>query len=655
MRNSFLFFPKLAIDNMKKNSKIYLPYLLTGIISGTIYYILRSISLNPEFRDSFGGGAIHGMLQMGADVSAFFIILFLFYTNGFLMKQRKKEFAIFHILGMDKGHIARTLAIEALYTFFISVFGGIILGIALDKLNFLILAKLVHVDATLGFFLAPSAIVHVIVLFMIAYFLIFLKSVWSLYRLNPAELLQESKAGEKEPKVKWFWSIAGVLILGMGYVIALRAEHPLMAIPSFFIASVLVIVGTFLLFTTGSITFLNILRKNKKFYYKTNHFISVSGLIYRMKQNALGLASICILSTMVLVMISSTGSLMVGIEDMIKERYPNDFNFSISETKPEKQQQFLEQLHNLQKEQAVTVTDEIQYRYLGFPVAQKEAGFEADDNYLEQSVLFLIPLSDYNKATGDEKTLHNRELLLHTKRMEWNHPSIKILGEEFSIKEHIRQFPQNGFASSNVLDMLFLVCSDTDFEFLNKLQKEAYPSYGYQPSCYYEFDTSSSMEKQNKFRLLLYSFMEEYDFAFENQEFERKSVYGLFGGMFFIGVYLGLLFTIATVLIIYYKQISEGYEDRERFLILQKVGMSQEEVKKAIHSQVLIVFFLPLLFAAMHIAVAFPILKKLLLALGFIQASHFATIIVMSFLMFSLLYIMVYGITAKTYYKIVRR
>ncbi len=655
MRNSFFFYPKLAASNLKKNSKTYVPYLISGIFCAAVYYILRSLALNPSIREGFGGGAIHSILQMGGDVSAIFIIVLLFYTSSFLMKQRKKEFALLNTLGMGKHHIARMLAFEALYSFLITVSGGLVLGLALDKVSFLVISKFLHNDVTLGFFIAPPAIVHVLLLYVILNVLIFVKTVWTLHVLNPAELLREGKAGEKEPKAKWVLAVLGVLALGGGYGIALTAENPLKAIPAFFVAVLLVILGTFLLFTAGSIALLKLLRKNKKYYYKTNHFVSVSGLMYRMKQNAVGLASICILSTMVLVMISSTGSLMLGLEDMLQERYPNDFNCEISEADPERQEELISKLHELQEGEKLPVEKEISYHYLNFAAAKKGDEFVADTDYMTQSLLMLVPIQDYNRATGECKTLQDGELLVRTKRLEWNAPTVDILGNSYRVKEHISVYPDNGDAASNIADCLYLVCTESDFEKLYDLQKDAYGPMASEYKFYYGFNTSANDEAQNNFRPVIRPLFDDYAFTCESRLAERASFTGLFGGLFFIGIFLGLLFTMATVLIVYYKQISEGYEDKERFHILQKVGMSEQEVKKTIHSQVLTVFFLPLLFAGLHLSVAFPILNTLLKSLGLMKTSLFFGASLVSYLVFAAFYVAVYFITARTYYRIVKR
>ena len=655
MRNSFLFYPKLATSNIKKNSKTYGPYMVACIVTATIYYLLRSISLNPSLTEVYIGSALHAIMQLGADVSFFFIIIFLFYTNSFLLKQRQKEFAIFNTLGMDKKHISVILAFETLYTLIITVVGGLFFGILLDKLAFLTITKVIHLDTTIHFSISYQAIRHVIFLFGLAFTLIYIKYNWSLHILNPMELLRESKAGEKEPKAKWAVAILGIISLLSGYGIALHYKNPVKAIPAFFIAAILVTIGTFLIFTAGSITLLKILKRNKKFYYKTSHFISVSGLMFRMKQNAKGLASICILSTAVLVMLTSTGSLMRGMKDNLINRYPYSFNFNIGEQSYERTDELIEKVHDLQEQENIPVSKEIKYKYLSIPAVQKNDEFIADMNFTEQSVLMFVPLSDYNKFIGENLELSDGEVLIHTKRLDWTYPKINILGKNFSVKDHIKKYPENGGAISTIWDYLYIVCTDNDFENINILQKDLYGNYCSEPSFFYGFETTASDDDQNEFRPYIRELFNDYNFTCESRVAEEASYTGLFGGLFFVGIFLGLLFIIATILIIYYKQISEGYEDKNRYDILQKVGMSQKEVKKSINSQILIVFFLPLIFSGLHLTVAFPIMKTMLAILGLAQTNIFIVVSIISYLVFSAFYIAIYMFTSRTYYKIVKR
>ena len=326
------FFSKLAASNIKKNGKAYIPYILSCVMTVALFYIVKSLSYNPGLKNMVGSSTMMTMMSMCSVIIALFAIVFLFYTNSFLMKRRKKEFGVFNILGMEKSHIAKTMAWENFYVTLISIVGGLVIGLALDKAMFLLIAQVLNEEITLGFFISDKAIISTIVMFCIIFLLILLNSIRQIHTANPIELVTAGNAGEREPKTKWVLAILGLLSLGAGYYIALTIENPLTALVYFFFAVILVIIGTYMLFTAGSIALLKILRKNKKYYYKTKHFTSISGMIYRMKQNAVGLANICILSTAVLVMVSSTSSLMLGLQDVIATRYPNDFVVYSNET-----------------------------------------------------------------------------------------------------------------------------------------------------------------------------------------------------------------------------------------------------------------------------------------------------------------------------------
>lgn len=656
MRNSFSFFPKLALNNIKKNNKAYLPYLLACVGTATVYYIIHSLSVNPGLEEILGGGALTSVLQMGGSVAAVFACIFLFYTNRFLMKQRKPEFGVFNMLGMEKKHIAKTIAFETLYTYFITVSGGIILGIALDKLTFLIISKMFHEKITLGFFISPKVILSVIVLFALIFFAIYCKSVLEIKLSSPIELLHESSVGEKEPKANWLIALLGVITLGAGYVLALIPNTPWMALGQFFFAVILVIIGTYLLFTAGSIVLLKILKHNKNFYYTTNHFISVSNMVYRMKQNAMGLASICILSTMVLVMISSTGSLMLGLKDMENIRYPYDYNFywedyevDVSEVK--------ENIAKVVKENNIPVKEEVEYHYFENYTKRSEDDFIPQKEFVGGSILVMMPLSDYNAAMNEQKILGDTEVFLHTERIPYEYPTLNLWGTQYTIKEQLSDYPPNGRVAANIDDAYYLVIPDKQ---MDKIQQEFSKIVNQVPQkrvCY-GFNTSLTHDEQIQYDAVLREAAQakKYDtMVLESKAEKWKSSIALFGGMFFIGIILGLLFIMATVLIIYYKQISEGMEDRKRYDIMQKVGLSLQEVKSTIRSQILIVFFLPPLVAGIHICVAFPIINRMLGMFGLLNTKLFALATIGCFAIFLMFYVLVYLFTAKVYYRIVRR
>lgn len=610
-----------------------------------------------------GSNTMMTMMSMCSVMIALFAIIFLFYTNSFLVKRRKKEFGVFNILGMEKSHIAKTMAWENFYVTLISIAGGLVIGIALDKAMFLLIAQVLNEEISLGFFISDKAIISTVVMFCIIFLLILLNSIRQIQTANPIELLTAGNAGEREPKTKWILTILGLLSLGTGYYIALAIKNPITALVYFFFAVILVIIGTYMLFTAGSIALLKILRKNKKYYYKTKHFTSISGMIYRMKQNAVGLANICILSTAVLVMVSSTSSLMLGMQDVIATRYPDDFIVYSNETSEERAYESFDAIRELQEEQNLNVTSEREYRYLVFPAFINGDTFEVtrDANFSSLgnlNNLIFVSLSDYNRVMGTDKTLAEDEILVYSDRLQFNYPTLKIFDREYSVKEKIDEFIGNGLIVAVAANTQFIVLPDgTDIDELYALQKEALSDGASEIQYYYGFNSDADEETQRAFyRTLLEDYVGHgYEGTIESKADSRSEFVGLYGGFFFIGIFLGILFIMATVLIIYYKQISEGYDDKQRYEIMQKVGMTHQEIKNSIHSQVLTVFFLPLIVAGIHIAVAFPIITKLLALLNLLNVQLFLTCTVVCYVVFAVMYLLIYLLTARTYYKIVSK
>ena len=657
------FFPKLAASNIKKNGKAYIPYILSCVMTVAMFYIVKSLSYNPGLKNMVGSNTMMTMMSMCSVMIALFAIIFLFYTNSFLVKRRKKEFGVFNILGMEKSHIAKTMAWENFYVTLISIAGGLVIGIALDKAMFLLIAQVLNEEISLGFFISDKAIISTVVMFCIIFLLILLNSIRQIQTANPIELLTAGNAGEREPKTKWVLTILGLLSLGTGYYIALAIKNPLTALVYFFFAVILVIIGTYMLFTAGSIALLKILRKNKKYYYKTKHFTSISGMIYRMKQNAVGLANICILSTAVLVMVSSTSSLMLGMQDVIATRYPDDFIVYSNETSEERAYESFDAIRELQEEQNLNVTSEREYRYLVFPAFINGDTFEVtcDANFSSMgnlNNLIFVSLSDYNRVMGTDKTLAEDEILIYSDRLQFDYPTLKIFDREYSVKEKIDEFIGNGLIVAVAANTQFIVLPDgTDIDELYALQKEALSDGASEIQYYYGFNSDADEETQRAFyRTLLEDYVGHgYEGTIESKADSRSEFVGLYGGFFFIGIFLGILFIMATVLIIYYKQISEGYDDKQRYEIMQKVGMTHQEIKNSIHSQVLTVFFLPLIVAGIHIAVAFPIITKLLALLNLLNVQLFLTCTVVCYVVFAVMYLLIYLLTARTYYKIVSK
>lgn len=657
------FFPRLARSNIQKNGKTYFPYMLTGILTVAMFYMVKSLSQNPGLEQMVGATTLAYTLYLGSWLIGLFALIFLFYTNSFLVKRRKREFAIFHILGMEKRHLARTLAWETLYMAAVSLGGGLAAGMALDKLMYLAIVQMIDGTVTLGFFISRRALTATVLLFAVIFLLIYLNTVRQIHMASPVELLRESQAGDREPKTRWLSAILGLLCVGAGYYLAITTRNPMTSMLLFFVAVVLVVVGTYLLFSAGMVALLKLLRRNKRYYYHPRHFVSVSGLLYRMRRNAVGLANICVLSTMVLVMISATSSLMLGREDIIHSRYPNSFALYVDGADQAEGEALAEQVRQVQRQQNLTVTGENRYAYLAFATVQM------GDTFLvtrETSVAFLdsvanlvfVSLDDFNREMGTEWTLEEGEILLYANRQSYDYPKLQVMDQSYTVKAQLDSFLGNGIVAANAANSYFLVVRDwQEVLTVYEQQKAALGEIASQYRYYYGFDTDAGEEQQTAFYQTLVNWQAENGIqgSAESAVDARTSFMGVYGGFFFLGLFLGVLFLAATVLIIYYKQITEGYEDQARFDILQKVGMSRREVKRSIQSQVLLVFFLPLALAGIHTAAALPMVMRMLALLNLTNQRLYVACSAVCFLVFGFFYILVYRFTARTYYRIVRR
>ncbi len=661
MRNSL--FRKLAADNIIRNEKSYVPYIVTCIVTVAIFYIVKSLSLNPSLEKMVGADTINYIMQLGSIITAFFALAFLLYANSFLVKRRKKEFAIFNILGMGKQHIAKTLAWELLYIFLMSVAVGLVLGIALDKVMFLLILKTIGGTITLGFFISLQAIVMTIILFVFVFLVVYMYSVRQIHNSNPIELMRDGSAGEKEPKTNWLFAILGVVSIGSGYWISISMDKPISkAVPYLFVAVLFVIIGTYMFFTASSIALLKTLRKWKNYYYNTKHFISVSNLIYRMRQNAIGLANICILSTMVLVMVSSTSSLIFGMDDIIQKQYPNDFDIYSDEADWRRSEESFDYIHQLQKEQNLSVTSETYYTYLIISAVNEKdcfdpIPFDTISGESNEVNFIFVSLDDYNASMGTNRVLKENEIMIYSNCKDFDNTVIRIFDKEYSVTEKLEQPLGNRIVSESEAYSCMVIVPDTEeINSLYMLQKKELGDLASNICYFYGFNSDANEVEQSHFyNSLMDGFTEkEYQGVVESKADAKSEQIGTYGGFFFIGIFLGTLFLMATVLIIYYKQISEGYDDKERFSVMQKIGMSKQEVKISIRSQVQTVFFLPLLSAGIHVAAAFPMISRILLRLNLDNTGLYLICTIVSFLIFSVIYIFVYYLTAKTYYKIMK-
>jgi len=586
----------------------------------------------------------------------FFSYIFVLHQQ-FLIKRRKKEFGLFNILGMEKKHIARLMFFETLFIGFISLAAGILAGILLSKLMILLLFKIIAFKVTFGFEIPISAIVATVALFCGIFLLNLIYNICQVHLSKPIELLKGGNVGEKEPKTKWIMASIGAICLGIGYYIALTTESPLTALNIFFVAVILVMIGTYCLFTAGSIAVLKMLRKNKKYYYKLQHFISVSGMIYRMKQNAVGLANICILSTAVIIVLSTTISLYVGVEEVLRTRYPKDIAVNVDNIS-DKLADKLDAAIEDQIAKAGTVKKEaISYRYMSLAAIQNGTSFTAagPDNYSynKLTIVYFIPLAEYNKMENKFLSLSNGEALLYVLKGDVYGDTVNFKDFKLSIKERLASFKVVELTPTLLYNCYYIVVDDinTIKQVMNSLEVNAMDELSY----YYGFDVDGDSNVQINLVKSLRNAIKNIGVNgyVDGPEIERESFYSLYGGLFFLGLFLGLLFIMATVLIIYYKQIVEGYNDKERFEIMQKVGMSHSEIKRSIHSQVLTVFFLPLVAAVIHIAFAFKVITKLLLVFYLTNIPLFALCTAITILVFAIFYIIVYLMTARVYYRIV--
>ena len=672
---------KLAVTNLKNNGKSYVPYILASAFSVMMYYIMDNLYRNRSLVEK--GSPLAIMLSYADAVLLIFSVIFLFYINSFLIKRRKKELGIYNILGMGKGHLGKMLFLESVITTVTSIIGGILAGILLGKLVYLVLLKILHLKRDIVYMISPVSIGITAAIFGGIFFVMFLYNLVQMKLSNPIELLRGGNTGEREPKTKWLMTIIGIACLAGGYYISLTTKEPLQALGQFFIAVLLVVVGTYALFMAGSITLLKILRRKKSYYYKTRHFTAVSGMIYRMKQNAVGLANICILSTMVLVMVSMTVSLYGGMNDVITTRFPYEAQITSSGISQKEEEQIEEIIKNMTKKNHTVPTSQIRFHIGRFTTVYNNktkkfdmmaAGDYANSNAVD---LVMIPLSDYNQTEGKNVNLKENEVLLYHRNHNRNdNRSHKKSDTDTQKDKKVIQLNSRSYKVVDELDRLAIAKADTtsfidgwyvvvkDSSIITSYLKDIYENsniYDELKEYYgkiqysYSFNLNGSRANRAKTAKSIQKQLQKKitNCSVESRELSRESFYELYGGFLFIGIFLGIIFLMATTLIIYYKQISEGYDDRERYQIMQKVGMSKKEVRQSIRSQVLLVFFLPLIMAVIHLAFAFKIITKLLSMLNLTNVSLFFMYTVGTVAVFAVIYAVIYSITAKEYYKII--
>ena len=669
---------RLAWSNLKNSRQFYLPYVIAGMLSAMMFYTMCAIQGNDGLSKMRGGSSVQIVLYFGVVVVGVFVSIFLFYTNSFIMKRRKKELGVYNILGMEKIHVAKIMAWETVFSFLIAVGGGLITGIVFQKLLTMFLYRLTGLEAAIPFYISGWGCLHTAEMFGAIYVCILLYNLMQIRFSNPVELLHSGNTGEREPKTKIIQAVLGILCIVTGYYIAITTDNPVKAVSLFFVAVMLVIVGTYFLFNAGSIAFLKLLRKNKRYYYQTRHFTTVSGMIYRMKQNAVGLANICILSTMVLVVISMTVCMYAGIEDELKTQYPAELELIFYD--PDGQQdaqafdRMADEIERVIKENGRVITGKQKGSYVGTAVAMTGNKITAlDRSAMDFSNMYVLEImtkdgfEEYMQETIPDIPDGSVAVMMDSV---YEQDTIVMENTEYPVEQSMK-FPIRDAVSEFVGGSVILIVKDENaLENMRKqlaaMETEAYGEERTVDLTYVmNFDMSGSGEE----KIACANAVRERVSEWQNDETNPKTMrldcnvisraeghidYETSnGGLLFLGLFLGSMFLMITVLIIYYKQISEGYEDKERFAIMEKVGMSNEEVKATIRSQVRMVFFLPLATAACHLAAAYPMLKKLLALVSLYNGTLFAWCLAGTVLVFGLIYLAVFIITSKSYYKIV--
>ena len=662
------FYAKLAVNGIRKNARLYVPYLLTCAGMVMMFYIVSYLQDTPVLAGIGGGEEMQAMLSLGSGVMGVFGAIFLLYTNSFLIRRRKREFGLYNMLGMGKGNIARVLFWEALLVLAGTMAIGLAAGVAISKLAELLLLNIMHGNVTFNFTVSPRAVLLTAAVFCIIHALLLIKSLLQIRTASAVNLLRSESAGEKPPRANWVLAILGLILLAVAYYLAVTIKQPLVAMAMFFVAVILVILATYLLFIAGSVAVCRMLQRNRRYYYKAKHFVSVSSMAYRMKRNGAGLASICILSIMVLVTVSSTTGLYYGSEDSLRSRYPRDITLiakakDASMLTDEKCDAARELVDAYVAEHDTTAHNFRDFRIVSVTGAMKDGAITTDPQeagrHITDSTIYqvnFLPLPDYNRICGTNETLADDEALISLKRGDYGWDSISVDSKvAYRTRKAPVVFQESGMAAVDVVDTIYVVVKD-----LQGLQPLLQGNTLFTQQWEYGFDSMLSDEDQwemtHQMDVELSDGLHRLGMKYvylEGMAENRYDFYGTYGGFFFLGILLSIVFLFAAVLIIYYKQISEGYEDQKRFEIMQKVGMTRKNIRKSINSQLLTVFFLPLVGAGIHLAFAFPMIRRMLILFNLTNSRLLVETTGVTFLAFALIYTLVYRKTSNAYYAIV--
>lgn len=679
---SFTLYPRLAVDGIRKNSRLYTPYILTCMGMVMLFYIIHYLAAMGELDYMPGGTTTAQMLGFGVWIVALFAFIFLTFTNSFLMRRRNKEFGLYNMLGMSKMNLSIVMLFETVIVFAVSVLGGLFGGILLSKLAELGLTRALKGKPNYDFFISGDAVEDVFRIFVPIFCFILAKSIYHVHKMSAVSLIKSENMGEKPPKANYLLAVFGVAILAVAYYMAASIQNPIMALSWFFVAVGMVIIATYLLFVSGSVALCRVLQKSKSYYYKKSHFISVSSMTYRMKRNGASLASICVLSTMVLVMLLGSGSLFFGSNDMINKLYPNDLNIRLyyyeaednTDTRytPQKVEYAVNHVHQWLSERNLEPKNEQYCMTIGcmaiidgdsMTLDYESVSYERLIYTNKLADVYFISLDEYKRFIDPDASLEEDEVLLYSRRTSYDYDTITLSdsGYTWRIKEKTKKMFPFGESSTSVQPYFYIVVSDLmrtndiiQAELGDNAFTDIYLRWGF------DVDLSNEAEVD------LFS-----DFEFELYEIEKldetkchysyctcraleyDDMFGMSAGVFFLGVFLSVVFLMATTLIIYYKQITEGYEDESRFAIMRKVGMTKRDIRKSINSQMLTVFFLPLAMAALHTCFAFPMVQKLLALFNLQNESLSLTVMGVTILVFGVIYALIYKATSNTYYSIV--
>ena len=659
-----MFYAKLALQNIKQNKQAFMPFLISMIFLGALNTLMLQLINESGIAKLPGGETYKSLFTFGAAIIIIFSVIFSIYTSSILNKQRKKELGLYNILGLGKRELVKLTFFEMLISFVITAVLGILSGVVFSRLSYLVLKKMIDFKNFTLVFDLNTLILSVLVMGLL-FVCVFIISLFSILKSDPIKFLQASKEGEREPKAKWLLALIGFISLGYGYYMSLTIKSPVTAVVQFFVAVLLVIVGTYLVFTAGSIVILKLLRKNERYYYNNKHFIPLSGMIYRMKQNAVGLASICILSTMVLVTIATTASLYFGKNDQVKQNYPYEMMITTT-SEPQKLEDSIktyakEQNVKLTNFQNVKLSEELLFtRQKSGKLTVEDRGTYNIDNANSAVNVVLLTLDEYNKATKSKDILaRSSDALVYTND-KFDQNTLKMTGANLNVTKQLTSLPKLGIVIDGVTPIYVVVVKDQAA--YDSLVNKWYPrkedaDYKIERShLNFDFNLNGEAKRLNFIRgLSSYLARNNKGYYLDAKDSYRQSIQTFNGSFFFIGIVLGTAFLLATVMIIYCKQVSEGMDDRDRFVILQKVGMDKSEVKRVIHSQIMMVFIFPLAMAIIHIAFAFPLIKKLLLLFSLSNWHLYLLVTVIVILVFTVIYYLVYQLTARVYYRLIER